>query len=131
MAKRIIPFEFSTTHATDPLDQFLPETPPLPHGSRARVSLGLVKLILIAFVLCALAFGVFMLQRSLGGHEMQPDIERRQAICELLSLPDAPDLCRGHRRTIEGTPARYQLVPHLAAAFIQARLLELRERHVA
>lgn len=62
---------------------------------------------------------------------MQPDIERRQAICELLSLPDAPDLRRGHRRILEGRPNRYQLVPQLTAMFIQAKLLELRERHVA
>lgn len=62
---------------------------------------------------------------------MQPDTERRQAICELLSLPDAPDLRRGHRRTLEGTPVRFQLVPQLTAAFIQAKLLELRERHLA
>lgn len=60
---------------------------------------------------------------------MQSDIERRQAICELLSLPDAPDLRRGYRQTIEGTPARYRLVPQLTAAFIQAKLLELDERH--
>jgi len=54
MAKRIIPFGLSTTHAADPLDQFLPETPRLPPGSRGRVSLGLVKLILIAQLTAAL-----------------------------------------------------------------------------
>ena len=62
---------------------------------------------------------------------MQRDIERRQALCQLLSLPDAPDLRRGHRRMLEGTPDRYRLVPQVTAAFIQAKLLELRERHVA
>jgi len=62
---------------------------------------------------------------------MQTDIERRQALCELLSLPDSPDLHRGHRRMLEGRPDRHQLVPQLTSAFIQAKLLELRERHVA
>ena len=61
---------------------------------------------------------------------VQPDIERRQAICELLAIPDAPDLRRGHRRTVEGTESRYELVPQLTATFIQAKLLELRERHI-
>jgi hypothetical protein len=59
---------------------------------------------------------------------MHHDIERRQALCELLALPDAPELHRGHRRLFEGSPDRYQLVPQFAATFIQARLLELRER---
>ena len=62
---------------------------------------------------------------------MQFDIERRQAICELLSLPDTPDLHRGHRRTLEGAPTRFQLVPQLTATFIQAKLLELRDRQAA
>jgi hypothetical protein len=62
---------------------------------------------------------------------MHADIERRQAICELLSRPDDPHLRRGHRRTLEGNPARYKLVPQLTATFIQAKLLELRERNVA
>jgi hypothetical protein len=59
---------------------------------------------------------------------VQPDIERRQAIVELLSMPDSPDLHRSHRLTVEGRPDRHQLVPQLAAAFVQARLLDLRER---
>jgi hypothetical protein len=59
---------------------------------------------------------------------MQPDIERRQAIAELLSLPDGPGLHRSHRLTVEGKPDRHQMLPYLAAAFVQARLLELGER---
>ena len=59
---------------------------------------------------------------------MRPDIERRQAICELLALPDAPELRRGHRSILEGRPDRFRLVSELAATFIQTKLLERRER---
>ena len=59
---------------------------------------------------------------------MHHDMERRQAVYELLALPDAPELRRGHRQVLEGSPERYRLVPQLAATFIQAKLLELRER---
>jgi hypothetical protein len=59
---------------------------------------------------------------------MQADIERRrQALIELLSRPDPPDLHRGHRRIFEGRSDRHHLLPYLASAFVQARLLELRE----
>ena len=59
---------------------------------------------------------------------MEPDMERRQAIIELLAIPDAPDLHRGHRLTIEGRSDRYNLVRHLAAAFVKTKLLELHAR---
>jgi hypothetical protein len=59
---------------------------------------------------------------------MEPNSERRQAIVELLSLPDPPDLHRSHRLTVDGSPDRHRLWPSLAAAFVQAKLLELRER---
>jgi hypothetical protein len=59
---------------------------------------------------------------------MEPNSERRQAIVELLSIPDPPDLHRSHRVTVDGSPDRHQLLPSLAAAFVQSRLLELRER---
>ena len=62
---------------------------------------------------------------------MQHDMERRQAVYELLALPDAPELRRGHPRILEGRPDRYQIVPELAATFIQSKLLELRERRSA
>ena len=62
---------------------------------------------------------------------VRSDIERRQALLELLSRPDSPDLRRGYRRTLAGCPERYALVPQLTAAFIQAKLLDLRERDVA
>jgi len=59
---------------------------------------------------------------------MHHDIERREAVYKLLTLPDPPELRRRHRHVLEGTPERHLLVPKLAAAFIQAKLLELRER---
>ena len=59
---------------------------------------------------------------------MQLDVERRVAIAELLSHPDPPELRRGHRIRLEGRPDRFDLVPLLAAAFVQAKLLALHER---
>ena len=56
------------------------------------------------------------------------DIERRQALANLMAMPDSPDLRRGHRKTLEGRPERYDLVPQLAAVFIQRKLLEFHER---
>jgi hypothetical protein len=56
------------------------------------------------------------------------DIERRLALAELLARPDPPDLQRGHRLLFEGRPDRFERLPYLAAAFVQARLLDLRER---
>lgn len=56
------------------------------------------------------------------------DTDRRQALVDLLSLPDSPDLHRGHRLTVEGRSDRYQLLPYLAASFVQAKLVELCER---
>jgi hypothetical protein len=50
------------------------------------------------------------------------------AIVALLSRPDDPDLHRGYRLVLEGKADRYRLVPQLASAFIQAKLLELSER---
>ncbi|MGE0593577.1 MAG: hypothetical protein AB7G23_06170 [Vicinamibacterales bacterium] len=57
---------------------------------------------------------------------MLADIERRQALVELLAQPDAPDMKRGHRLRLAGRPDRHQLLPMLAAAYVQSRLLELR-----
>ena len=60
---------------------------------------------------------------------MQLDIERRLAIAELLEKPDPPDLrYRGNRLRLEGKPERFELVPMLASAFVQAKLLALYER---
>jgi hypothetical protein len=62
---------------------------------------------------------------------MEADIERRQAIYELLAQPDPPDLHRGFTKRLEGKPDRHRLLPHLAATFVQAKLLELHEREAA
>lgn len=60
---------------------------------------------------------------------MQLDIERRLAVAELLAQPDPPELRRrGHRIRLEGKAERFDLVPQLAAVFVQAKLLALHER---
>jgi len=59
---------------------------------------------------------------------LESDIEKRQALIALLSLPDSPDLRRGHHRTLEGRADRHQILPHLAATFIQHHMVELEER---
>lgn len=56
------------------------------------------------------------------------NIEKRQALIDLLSLPDAPDLRRGHHRTVEGRSDRYRMLPHLAASFVQWHMMEMEER---
>ena len=56
------------------------------------------------------------------------DVERRQALIELLSLPDTPELKRGHRRTVEGREDRHLMLRDLAASFMQWHILELEER---
>jgi hypothetical protein len=56
------------------------------------------------------------------------DIQRRLAIAELLAQPDPPELRRGHRLRLDGKPERYDQVPRLSAAFVQAKLLALHER---
>jgi hypothetical protein len=56
------------------------------------------------------------------------DVERRLAIAKLLEQPDPPGLRRQHHLRVEGKPDRYELVPLLSAAFVQAKLLELHER---
>ena len=62
---------------------------------------------------------------------MQLDVERRLAIAELLAQPDPPELGRRtHRLRLEGKPDRFDLVPQLAAAFVQRKLLFLHERRV-
>ena len=60
---------------------------------------------------------------------MHLDIERRLAIADLLAQPDPPDLARRtHRLRLEGKPDRFEMVPLLAAAFVQQKLLFLHER---
>jgi len=53
------------------------------------------------------------------------DAERRQALFDLLMLPDPPELRRrGHRTTVEGRSNRYQQLSYLTSTFIQAKLME-------
>lgn len=54
------------------------------------------------------------------------DAERRQAICDLLLLPDPPDIdgLRGNRITAEGRENRFQQLGYLCSSFIQAKLME-------
>jgi hypothetical protein len=59
---------------------------------------------------------------------VQPDSGRRQALVDLMSLPDTPDLHRGHRLTVEGRADRYQMLTYLTASFVQSKLVELSER---
>jgi len=59
---------------------------------------------------------------------MDDDLVRRQALYELLAVPDPPDLHRGFVRRLEGKPDRHAQLPLLAANFVQARLLEIQER---
>jgi hypothetical protein len=59
---------------------------------------------------------------------MDSDLARRQAIYDLLAEPDPPDLHRGFVRRLDGKPDRHAQLPLLAAKFVQARLLEIRER---
>lgn len=56
------------------------------------------------------------------------DLARRYALYELLTMPDPPDIRRGHILRFEGKPERHRLLPYLASAFVQAKLLEIRER---
>jgi hypothetical protein len=59
---------------------------------------------------------------------MAPDMERRRALVELLARPEALDQRRRHRLILEGRPDRHQQLPRLASAYVQAKLLELRDR---
>ena len=60
---------------------------------------------------------------------MHSDMERRQAIIDLLSKPDTPDLHRGHRLTLEGRSDRYRLVRDLAMVFVQTKLSEIHDQY--
>ena len=73
---------------------------------------------------------------SRGGHahecyQLLRDVERRVALAVLLAQPDPPELHRGSRTLLEGRPDRHQVVPDLTAAYVQAKLLEWRERDEA
>ncbi len=59
---------------------------------------------------------------------MDSELTRRVALHELLSMPDPPDLHRGHSVPLEGKPDRHNLLPLLAAAFAREKVLEFRRR---
>ena len=56
------------------------------------------------------------------------DIERRAALTELMSKRDPVDeVCR-HRLVFDGSPNRHLQLPRLAAAYVQAQLVQRLER---
>ena len=61
---------------------------------------------------------------------LEIDSEKRQALIDLLALPDAPDLHRGHHQTVEGRADRYEMLHDLAANFVQWHHIQ-REEHAA
>jgi hypothetical protein len=61
----------------------------------------------------------------------QTEIERRQALIELMARPDEAPLRRGHRLVLEGRPDRHQQCARLAAAYVQATLLRWQESREA
>lgn len=62
---------------------------------------------------------------------MDFDIDRRVALCQLLALPDPPELHRGSQPRLDGKPDRHQqLLPRLAEAFARGKMLEFRLRHI-
>ena len=61
---------------------------------------------------------------------MRLELERRQALMELMETTDEFDNLRRHRMTFEGHPDRFAtLIPHVTSAFVQGRLLELEHRN--
>ena len=56
------------------------------------------------------------------------DIQRREAVCELLSMPDPFDALRRHRLVLEGRPDRYDQIPQITAVYVQTKLSGLRDR---
>ena len=62
---------------------------------------------------------------------MTHPLERSLAICELLSLPDPPELRRGHVLRLGGKPERFAQIPELTSAFVQSRLLALEELRIS
>jgi len=60
---------------------------------------------------------------------MKLDLERRQALMELMETTDEFDNLRRNRVTFQGDPDRFAtLIPHVTSAFVQGRLLELEHR---
>ena len=55
---------------------------------------------------------------------MHLDLERRQAIIDLMAIPEKFDPLRTNHLTLPRRPERYRQVPQLTAVFVQAKLLE-------
>ncbi len=66
--------------------------------------------------------------RDIHSRTSESQLDKRQALIDLMALPDSPDLRRGHHVTIEGRSDRHRIVPHLAAMFIQQHMIEMEER---
>ena len=61
---------------------------------------------------------------------MKLDLERRQALIELMETTDEFDNLRRNRVRFQGDPERFTtLIPHVTSAFVQGRLLELECRN--
>ena len=57
----------------------------------------------------------------------QSDLARRQALLELIAREDPFDGHRKHRLVLAGRADRHNQVSRLAATYLQAKLLEMRE----
>jgi hypothetical protein len=61
---------------------------------------------------------------------MKLELERRQALMELMETTDEFDKLRRHRVIFPGDPDRFTtLIPHVMSAFVQGRLLEIEHRN--
>ncbi len=63
-------------------------------------------------------------------HARRPnsDSEKRQALVELMAIPDTPDLRRRHHLTLAGRSDRHLILPRLIGTFVQYHLVEMEER---
>jgi hypothetical protein len=53
------------------------------------------------------------------------NLERSLALYKLLALPDPPELRRRHILRFHGKPDRFQQIPVIMQAFVQAKLLAI------
>ena len=60
---------------------------------------------------------------------MKLELERRQALIDLMEMTDEFDNLRRNRVIFPGDPDRFTiLIPHVMSAFVQGRLLEIEHR---
>jgi hypothetical protein len=55
------------------------------------------------------------------------NLERSLALYKLLALPDPPELRRRHILRFHGKPDRFQQIPMIMQAFVQAKLLAIED----